>query len=89
MYKLLKKIYNSIKGVGRMKKTYTIIVHKEEDGYWAECKEFKECFAQAKTLEELKALMRQSIYLNFDELEKNNGNQEEQINDINLEVSYA
>lgn len=32
MYKFFSLVYNSIRGV-RMKKTYTIIVHKEEDGF--------------------------------------------------------
>ena len=54
MYKFFNFVYNSIRGVKRMKKTYTIIVHKEEDCYWGECKEIEGCFAQAKTIKELK-----------------------------------
>lgn len=88
MYKLLNSIYNRIKGVGRMKKTYTIIVHKEDDILWAECLELEGCFAQAKSLEELKKLMIESIYLYFHEdvykLRKNENKDE-----IILEMSYA
>jgi predicted RNase H-like HicB family nuclease len=85
MYKFINFIYNSIKGVKRMKKTYTIIIHKEEDGYWAECQEIKGCFAQAKTVDELKELMKQSIYLYFSEDEKDC----EKVKDIEVELSYA
>ena len=88
MYKLIKSIYNSIRCVKKMKKTYTIIVHKEEDGYWAECKEYKECFVQAKTIEELQTLMKQAIYIRFAELDKMK-NENEKESDIELELSYA
>ena len=46
-----------------MEKTYTIVLHKEEECYWAQCKEIKSCFAQANTVEELKELMINSILL--------------------------
>lgn len=88
MYKLMKSIYNSIRGARKMKRTYTIIVHKEEDGYWAECKEYKECFVQAKTVEELKILMKQAIYLRFVEL-NNVKNENNESDNIELELSYA
>ena len=58
--KLLTK--RSIKGENRMKKTYTIIVHKENNIYWGECPELRGCFAQAKSVEQLKKLMMESIY---------------------------
>lgn len=45
-----------------MKKTYTIIVHKENNIYWGECPELQGCFAQAKSVEQLKKLMMESIY---------------------------
>lgn len=88
MYKLFNFVYNSIRGVKRMKKTYTIIVHKEnENCFWGECKEIEGCFAQASTIEELKKLMTQSIYLYYNDGEEQ---QQEQISDdIKLEVSYA
>lgn len=86
MYKFIKLIYNSIKGVKRMKKTYTIIVHVEDDMYWAECPEFEGCFAQAKTIDELKSLMKDSIYLYFNEQLDNN---KQYIDEIELELSYA
>lgn len=85
MYKFMSFIYNSIKGVKKMRKNYTIIVHKEENQYWAECKEIKGCFAQAKTIEELKKLMIKNIYLYYSE------DKEEckEIDNIELELSYA
>lgn len=86
MYNFINSIYNSIKGVKRMKKTYTIIVHKEEDGYWAECIEIPGCFAQAKSIEELKKLMTDSIYLYFND---NSKELEEKPDKIKLELSYA
>lgn len=85
MYKLLNSIYNSIRGVKKMRTTYTIIVHKEEDGFWGECKEIKGCFAQAKTIEELKQLMLESIYLSLNDTKKVENKEEE----IKVEVSYA
>lgn len=49
-----------------MKKTYTMIVHKEDDCFWGECKEIEGCFAQAKTIKKLKKRMQKSIdvYIN-------------------------
>ena len=49
-----------------MEKTYTIIIHKEKDGYWGECKELEGYFAQAKTVQEVISLMQKSIYLYFE-----------------------
>lgn len=86
MYKFISFIYNSIKGVKRMKRTYTIIVHKEEEYFWAECKEIKGCFAQAKTIEELKELMIRNIYLYYNEDKKEEC---KDIENIELELSYA
>ncbi len=86
MYKLLNVVYNSIRGVDEMKKTYTMIVHKDEDCFWGECKEIEGCFAQAKTIKELKKLMAKSICLYY---EKENLKLEQELKDIELEVSYA
>lgn len=86
MYKFINSIYNSIRGVKRMKKTYTIIVHVEEDGFWGECKEIEGCFAQAKTIEELKKLMAKAIYMYFSNDEEVD---QKETKDIKLEVSYA
>ena len=86
MYKFINSIYNSIRGAKRMKKTYTIIVHVEEDGFWGECKEIKGCFAQAKTIEELKKLMINSIYMYYNDNEEID---EKEIKNIELDVSYA
>lgn len=68
-----------------MKKAYTIIVHKEEEGFWAECPELEGCFAQAKTIEELKDLMRESIYMYFSKDEE----ESKKMDSIELELSYA
>lgn len=86
MYKLFNYIYNSIRGVKKMRTTYTVIIHKEEDGFWGECKEIEGCFVQAKTIEELKQLMLESIYLSLNDTIKEVENKEK---DIKLEVSYA
>ncbi len=86
MYKFINSIYNSIRGVKRMKKAYTIIVHKEEDGFWGECKEIEGCFVQAKTIEELKKLMAKSIYMYYN---NNEEIAEKEAKNIKLEVSYA
>ena len=43
-------------------KNYTIIIHKENNGYWGECLEVQGCFAQAKTIKELIKLMKKAIY---------------------------
>lgn len=56
-----------------MKKTYTIIVHKENNIYWGECPELRGCFAQAKSVEQLKKLMMESIYkIYWEKLKKHN-----------------
>ena len=85
MNKLFKILYNTIKGVNKMKKTYTIIIHKEEDGYWGECKELEGCFAQAKTVQEVISLMQKSIYLYFE----NDEQVDKESKDIKVDVSYA
>lgn len=86
MYKFINSIYNSIRGVKKMRTTYTVIIHKEEDGFWGECKEIEGCFAQAKTIDELKQLMLESIYLSLND---NIKKEEEKEKEIKLEVSYA
>lgn len=85
MYKFINWVYNSIRG-GRMKKTYTIIVHKEDDIFWGECKEIEGCFAQANTIEELKERMIESIYLYYSSDEASN---KVDTKKIELDVSYA
>lgn len=85
MYKFFNLVYNSIRGV-RMKKTYTIIVHKEDNGFWGECKEIEGCFAQANTIEELKKMMAESIYLYFN---NDKDIDEADTKNIKLEVAYA
>lgn len=86
--KLKNTMYNSIEGVEKMKESYTIIIHKEEDpeGYWAECKEIEGCFAQAKTIDEVKKLMKQCIIM---KLEENNKIDKDVVKEIDLLLSYA
>lgn len=88
MNKLKNTMYNSIEGVEKMKKSYTIIIHKEEapEGYWAECKEIEGCFAQAKTIDEVKKLMKQCIIM---KLEENNQIDKDVVKEIDLLLSYA
>lgn len=88
MYKLSDFLYNSIRGKKRMKKTYTIIVHKEDDIYWGECLELEGCFAQAKSVDELKKLMIESIYLYYSDNEDNK-EKVTKADKIELELSYA
>jgi predicted RNase H-like HicB family nuclease len=45
-------------------RTYTVIVHEEDDkadGFWAEVKELPGCFASGETLEELEQDVRDGI----------------------------
>lgn len=88
MNNLKSMIYNSIKGANKMKKSYTIIIHKEENpiGYWAECREIKGCFAQAKTIDEVKALMKQCIIMKLEEDKQITG---QTVEEIDLQLSYA
>ena len=89
MYKFFNSIYNRIKGAGRMKKAYTIIVHKEDNVYWAECPELEGCFAQANSIEELKKLMTNSIYLYSNNHIDAESTKVKEKNEIKLELSYA
>ena len=79
-------MYNIIRGVNKMSKSYTVIIHKEENPevYWAECLEIKECFAQAKTVEEVKKLIKESIVIKLNEDEKTNSTE-----DIEIVLSNA
>ena len=79
-------MYNIIRGVNKMSKSYTVIIHKEEnpEGYWAECLELEGCFAQAKTIEEVKKLMKESIIIKLSEEEKTNSTE-----NIDITLSYA
>ena len=81
-------MYNIIRGVNKMNKSYTIIIHKEEnpDGYWAECLELKGFFAQGKTVEEVKKLMKDSIIIS---LKENQETDSTDIGDIDIILSYA
>lgn len=85
MYKLKELFHNIIRGDTRVKKAYTILIHKEDEGYWAECPELEGCFAQANDIEELKKLMEESIYLYY----ADNVKSEDKKKEIKLTYSYA
>ncbi len=38
-----------------------VIIHKEDNGYWAEVPALKGCFSQGDTLEEIKANIKEAI----------------------------
>ena len=40
---------------------FDVILHKEENGYWAEVPALKGCFTQAETLEELQENIKEAI----------------------------
>ena len=39
-----------------------IIVHKEDNGYWAEVPALKGCYSQGDTIDELKEKIKEAIY---------------------------
>lgn len=39
-----------------------IIVHKEDNGYWAEVPALKSCYSQGDTIDELKENIKEAIY---------------------------
>lgn len=40
---------------------FDVILHKEDNGYWAEVPALKGCFSQADTVEELKSNIKDAI----------------------------
>ena len=85
MNKLKEKFYNNIKGESKMNNSYTIIIHKENPkGYCAECRNLKGCFAQAKTIEEVKKLMKEAIIIKLKENEETVSSE-----NIDIVLSYA
>ncbi len=38
-----------------------VIIHKEENGYWAEVPALKGCFSQGETIEEIKENIKEAI----------------------------
>ncbi len=86
LYKMKFLMYNIVRGVNKMNKSYTVIIHKEENpkGYWAECLDLEGCFAQAKTIEEVKKLMKESIIFKLSE-----DKETESTEDIDIVLSYA
>jgi predicted RNase H-like HicB family nuclease len=41
--------------------TYHFEVHKEENGYWGECKELDSCVSEGENMEELKANLQEAL----------------------------
>ena len=48
---------------------YNAIVHKEQDGYWAEVPNLPGCYTEADTLDELNANLREAISLYLEDNE--------------------
>jgi predicted RNase H-like HicB family nuclease/DNA-binding XRE family transcriptional regulator len=48
---------------------YHFKVHKEGDGFWAECLELEGCFTQADSMEELYEMMKEALNLYISEPE--------------------
>lgn len=48
---------------------YHFKVHREGDGYWAECLELSGCFTEAETMEELLKNMQEALNLYIEEPE--------------------
>ena len=48
---------------------YHFKVHKEGNGFWAQCVEFEGCITQAKNLKELKTNMQEALNLYIEEAE--------------------
>ena len=46
---------------------YHFLVHKEENGFWAECIELSGCLTQAETAEELKSACFEALNLYLEE----------------------
>ena len=46
---------------------YHFKIHREDNGFWAECMELRGCVTQGDTLEELKANMAEALNLYLDE----------------------
>lgn len=40
---------------------FDVVIHKEENGYWAEVPALKGCFSQGDTLDELKENIKEAI----------------------------
>lgn len=40
---------------------FDVVLHKEENGYWAEVPALKGCFSQGDTIEELKENIKEAI----------------------------
>ena len=38
-----------------------VVIHKEEEGYWAEVPALKGCFTQGATIDEIKSNIREAI----------------------------
>lgn len=90
--KLNKKEYNTVRRTKSMRKSYTIIIHKDCDvnSYWAECPAIPHVHAQADTIEELKKLMAEAIEFHLESIGVNELPDEEIFSTmVSLEVQNA
>ncbi len=46
---------------------YHFRIHKEKDGFWAECIELSGCFTQADSMEEMRENMQEALNLYIEE----------------------
>lgn len=47
---------------------YSIVIEKDEDGYWGYCPELQGCYSQGDTYEETKTNMRDAIKLYMEDI---------------------
>ncbi|MEV5411619.1 type II toxin-antitoxin system HicB family antitoxin [Thermopolyspora sp. NPDC052614] len=47
--------------------TYTVQIHVEQDGYWAEVQELPGCFASGESIEELREALAEAMSLYLSE----------------------
>lgn len=60
MKKACKGVKIKLKGVLHLMK-FDVILHKEDNGYWAEVPALKGCYTQGDTLEEIKTNIKDAI----------------------------
>lgn len=50
--------------------TFSVIVEKDDDGYFAECRELQGCYVQGKTYEEVMKNIKEVIELHVEDRKK-------------------
>jgi len=102
MNKPLFTVYNKIRGVTAMKRTYTIAIHENieelQEGYnvnryWAQCVEIPGAITSGDTIEEIKENMKEAIELMLEPIPEKFLNKDktsdEKVTYIALEVQHA